>query len=346
MRASPRPERKRRCAPGQRTIAHTCSRTASAAHTIKSLPRLQGSGPRSPASPQPESEPRTQRSEVSGDNARPAHTRPARHHHLAPPESEAGWERKQRPPASASTRESVTTVTGRRRPRGAAPGAAAGRAGDASHHGRRCFGYTKRYEALVPEEVALVREAIDRLFAGESLRGICFDWGARGVKTADGNAWRAHLLSRYLSSPTISAERENEGTLVPGKWPGVITAEEGLRVRTFLHRRATHAKIGTARKYVRQEWIRLGKSAATSILQFVGLYSRIPPCDGTGHWSPAATGRSRDASRWKQGEQCPTNLKLYASNSAHKVDQPRGNSHCVGRHRQSAKIAPHNARAR
>ena len=44
-------------------------------------------------------------------------------------------------------------------------------------HGRRCFGYTKRYEALVPEEAALVREAINRLFAGESVRGLCFDWG-------------------------------------------------------------------------------------------------------------------------------------------------------------------------
>ena len=134
-------------------------------------------------------------------------------------------------------------------------------------HGRRCFGYTKRYEAVVPEEVALVREAIDRLFAGESLRGICFDWEERGVKTADGNAWRAHLLSRYLSSPTISAQRENEGTLIPGKWPGVVTPEEGLRLRTFLHRRATHAKIGTARKYLLAGLLRCGKCEGRMVAQ-------------------------------------------------------------------------------
>ena len=184
----------------------------------------------------------------------------------------------------------------------------------------------------MPEEVALVREAIDRLFAGESLRGICFDWGARGIKTADGNAWRAHLLSRYLSSPTISAERENEGTLVPGKWPGVITAEEGLRVRTFLHPQATPRQDRASSP---------GNTFDKSGYALVRA-PRHPHCNIGGYIREHRLVMEQVIGRYllpnevvthldgNKANNRPANLKLYASNSAHKVDQLRGNSHALG----------------
>src|SRR6185312_15088402 len=63
-------------------------------------------------------------------------------------------------------------------------------------NGRRCFGYERGYTAVVPEEAALLREARDRLFAGESMRGICFDFQARGIVSTAGNLWRAQILKR------------------------------------------------------------------------------------------------------------------------------------------------------
>jgi site-specific DNA recombinase len=105
-------------------------------------------------------------------------------------------------------------------------------------HGRRCFGYEKGYRAVVPAEADLVREAIRRIFAGESFRGICFDWERHGVTTVTGGPWRVSALERYLKSPTISAQRQGDGVLISGTWPAIITPEESLQLRTFLSLRS------------------------------------------------------------------------------------------------------------
>ena len=74
--------------------------------------------------------------------------------------------------------------------------------------GMRCFGYTKGYAAVVPEEAVLVREAVDSLFAGRSLGGLCADWERRGVRTTQGNGWRTQVFKKFITSSTISGQRE------------------------------------------------------------------------------------------------------------------------------------------
>jgi hypothetical protein len=53
-------------------------------------------------------------------------------------------------------------------------------------NGKRCFGYDRKYTSVVEEEAALLREVRDRLFAGESLRSVCFDFEKRNIRGTQG----------------------------------------------------------------------------------------------------------------------------------------------------------------
>ena len=111
-------------------------------------------------------------------------------------------------------------------------------------NGGRCFGYTRGYSGLVPEEAALLREARDRLFAGESMRGVCFDFQARGVVSTAGNPWRRQILKRCLISATLSGQREHEGRLFPGSWEPIFSPADTERLRRMF---ATNPGVGRPR---------------------------------------------------------------------------------------------------
>ena len=130
--------------------------------------------------------------------------------------------------------------------------------GLAPTNGKRCFGYDRRYTALVDHEAALIREARDRLFAGESMRSVTLDFERRGVVGTEGHAWRAQLLKRLLISPTISGYREIDGVRYKGAWEAVISEEDRLRLRTLLHRRVGTPRVSPARKYLLTGFVRCG----------------------------------------------------------------------------------------
>lgn len=104
--------------------------------------------------------------------------------------------------------------------------------------GKRCFGYDQRYTRVIPEEATLIRDARDRLLAGESLNSIARDWGERGIRTTGGAHWRTQFISRLLTSPTICAHRESEGKLYPGKWEPIISLEDHQRLKQLFAARA------------------------------------------------------------------------------------------------------------
>lgn len=66
--------------------------------------------------------------------------------------------------------------------------------------GGRAFGWEPDRVTLKLEEAELIREAASRVLAGESLRGVCVDWNARGVKTVTGTAWSMTVLRRVLTA--------------------------------------------------------------------------------------------------------------------------------------------------
>ena len=124
--------------------------------------------------------------------------------------------------------------------------------------GKRCFGYDQRYTTVIEEEAAILREARDRLFAGESLRSVCLNLEVRGVRSTDGNAIRAQLFKRTLTSPTISGQRVLEGQLYPGNWTPIISPEESRQLRLLLDRRPNQPRRAPARKYLLTGLIRCG----------------------------------------------------------------------------------------
>jgi site-specific DNA recombinase len=134
--------------------------------------------------------------------------------------------------------------------------------------GTRPFGHSSDWRALIPEEAALVREGVERVLAGDSLRSIASDWNRRNIRTSTGGRWQQQPLRRMLTSGRIAGLRELRGTetrtaqwgknagepitvrtavpklVTQGQWPRIIDVETLMRVRAVLLD-PTRRKTGT-----------------------------------------------------------------------------------------------------
>lgn len=124
--------------------------------------------------------------------------------------------------------------------------------------GNRKFGYSKQSD-IIETEAALVREARDRVFAGESMRGIARDWKARGVVTPLGNVWHPAALRRMLMGAQLSGQREHLGVLTPGSWTPVIAPADTTRLRAILGDPARLTRKTTGRSYLLTGLARCGR---------------------------------------------------------------------------------------
>lgn len=95
-------------------------------------------------------------------------------------------------------------------------------AGAVSGGGSRPFGFEDDRLTVRESEAAVVREAMARALAGESLRGLCEDLAARGITTSAGNAWKPTGLSRVLGSARICGQRELHGVVSTAQWPAIV----------------------------------------------------------------------------------------------------------------------------
>lgn len=101
-------------------------------------------------------------------------------------------------------------------------------------------------------EAAVVREAVKRILAGESIRSIVYDFNTRGTFTARGNRWQSANFRAMVKRPTNAAILTHQGkTVGPGDWPPIISREDHDRVVSLLNnpsRRTTNR--GTEVKYL------------------------------------------------------------------------------------------------
>ena len=125
--------------------------------------------------------------------------------------------------------------------------------------GHRSFGYTRDMTALVPEEAALIREAAELVFAGESIRGICRQWRERGIVSSQGMPCNPTSLRRLLLSPTIAGRRELNGLVTQGQWPAVIDEHTSMRLRTIFKDPSRRTSPGSARRYLLSGFLRCGR---------------------------------------------------------------------------------------
>ena len=88
-----------------------------------------------------------------------------------------------------------------------------------NHGGMRPYGWAADRTTLDPSEAAVVREAADRVLAGESVRGIARDLNAAGHRSATGRPWRDVTVRDMLLRPRNAGLRLHHGEVVGhGKW--------------------------------------------------------------------------------------------------------------------------------
>ncbi len=137
--------------------------------------------------------------------------------------------------------------------------------------GGRPFGYEVDRVTVRESEAALVREAVERVLAGDSIRSITIDWNARAIPAVQGGKWGQTALRRVLLSHRIAGLRSH-GRMGPvvavGTWPAIVDPTTHERVRSVLLDPARQATAGFgARKYLLTGFLVCGRCGTRLIAQ-------------------------------------------------------------------------------
>lgn len=137
--------------------------------------------------------------------------------------------------------------------------------------GGRPFGYETDRKTIRPDEAAMIQEAVDRVLAGDSIRGVCADWNTRGVPTVRGGRWTQTSLRRCLLGYRIAGKRShgrNGPVVAEGTWPAIIDPDTHERVRSVLLNPSRQATAGFgARKYLLTGFVTCGRCGTRLIAQ-------------------------------------------------------------------------------
>jgi site-specific DNA recombinase len=102
------------------------------------------------------------------------------------------------------------------------------RAGIPKRTGYRPYGISADWSELVADEAARIREAAERVLAGESVRSICLDWNAQGVPSSTGKRWVPIMLKSLLVQPRLWGQRVYAGeTVTLIGVPSILDEETG-----------------------------------------------------------------------------------------------------------------------
>lgn len=103
----------------------------------------------------------------------------------------------------------------------------------------------------VPAEARYVRDAADRLLAGQSQAGVLAWLRAEGVTTTQGGPMTARGLRTILLAPRTAGLIEHQGELYEAAWEGILTRETWEDVRAYYqHSAAENPYPGRERKYL------------------------------------------------------------------------------------------------
>ena len=107
------------------------------------------------------------------------------------------------------------------------------------HGGVLAYGYSRSDTPGVlvvnDDEAAVVREAAERVLAGESLSSVAHDFNLRGIETRRGGNWQSTTISRMLKNPLLAGWVTYEGEIVErGEHDAVVTEAVHQRLRALL----------------------------------------------------------------------------------------------------------------
>jgi site-specific DNA recombinase len=100
--------------------------------------------------------------------------------------------------------------------------------------GPRCYGFTVDGLGHVEHEATLLREAAQRVRAGQGLSTICKDWNRRGERLPGGEFWSPTPLRNKLLAPRVGGVASHHGELleeVTVRWQPIIPTDEWREVR-------------------------------------------------------------------------------------------------------------------
>jgi DNA invertase Pin-like site-specific DNA recombinase len=124
-------------------------------------------------------------------------------------------------------------------------------AGKSKGGGIRAFGFERDGKTINRVEAGYIREAADRLLAGESTAALTRDWQERGITTPTGRPWAATKLHRMLTSPRVVGLRQHRGEVLDGvraEWPAILDRGRWERLRLLLNDPA-RSQRGPSRRY-------------------------------------------------------------------------------------------------
>lgn len=100
------------------------------------------------------------------------------------------------------------------------------------------YGVRAGWQKLEPKEAAVIREAAERVLAGESLRHICIDFNRRDIPAPKGGDWRAISLRALLLQTRLWGYRSHNGVRseVRGPWKAVLDETTGRELQEVLTR--------------------------------------------------------------------------------------------------------------
>lgn len=135
--------------------------------------------------------------------------------------------------------------------------------------GKRPYGYADDKMTIVEHEAAVVREAAERVLAGESMRSIVSDLAERGVTGEAGTPMTQTRLRSILISARISGRREHWQSTKRGEarpalapivavdcWPAIISVEQSDRLRSLLTSQKRLSHHGNARVHLLPGFLR------------------------------------------------------------------------------------------
>ena len=137
--------------------------------------------------------------------------------------------------------------------------------------GPRPFGYLADGVTLDPVESAMIRDATERVLAGESVRALVREWNAAGALGTLGAPWTNKTLRGVLMRPRNAGLMEVSGSAVgAAQWPGIVDADTLHAVRAVLTAPSRRTQSGTERRWLGSGIYRCGRTDGVMICSLSG----------------------------------------------------------------------------
>jgi site-specific DNA recombinase len=106
----------------------------------------------------------------------------------------------------------------------------------------RPYGYERDRLTVVEAEAAVIKDAAERILAGESLGAVVAHLNETGVPSSTGKPWTRTALRTILTGNRVAGLRKHRGMIVgEAAWPAILDRDTWERVASVLNERGAEA---------------------------------------------------------------------------------------------------------